>query len=476
MIKGQVLYAKESGSQILFDEIRDDVIYAHVRTGNIDYPVQSLASILGKGYWQEIYTQYQVPETFEKHGSHDQSSHGSWARGVGLSPDVASKIQQFTREWGGLTISMVDGSMPDSGYVVAKPPEFGKVVEEADFFDPVKGPEILADYLIEHQKDLGGKNYLGTWVKDGKVYLDVAENIQDKDVATQIGRERNQLAIWDVVNLQEIDTGGTGLVEKESQHGRITRPDTNDRRANSRVRKRDSQKTNTVRIKFAPNLKPLLKHGSHDQSSHGSWAKAGIVTDLLEWSNTERAKFGSKDNHEKYLLDNILSQRVAGFTGREYYPAVDAYQASHGYTINEALRDPNITTASVQPWIDGLDGAIKDAPPLISDTTVYRGVQGSGTDFFKNLNVGDVYEDKGFASTSLDADIATTFATIGLGREDGLVLRMNLPKGTKGLFPTSVTGLSSLSSRESEFLLPRNSKFKILSNQGRVWDVEVVND
>jgi GNAT superfamily N-acetyltransferase len=207
----------------------------------------------------------------EKHGTHDQKTHGSWA--TGLSPDVAGKIVQFTREWGGLSISMKDGSMPTSGYMVAKPPEFSRIVEEADFFDPVKGPKILADYMKTHRQDLGsGKNYLGTWLNEGKVYLDVSENIQDKAEATKVGRERNQKAIWDVVNLAEVDTGGTGLVEKESQHGRVARHLENDRRADRRIRETDSRQTDTIVIKFAPNLKPALKHAEHDQQSHGNWA------------------------------------------------------------------------------------------------------------------------------------------------------------------------------------------------------------
>lgn len=243
-------------------------------------------------------------------------------------------------------------------------------------------------------------------------------------------------------------------------------------------------------VKFAPELRPVLKHATHDQQSHGNWAGGGLVTDLNSWNAAASAKFGSQDEKEAYLLDNILSQRMAGFTGREYYPAVNAYQSTYGYTINEALRDPNITTGQVQPWIDGLDKAIKDAPPLASDTTVYRGVTGEGLGFFESLNTNDVFQDKGFASTTLDTDVATKFATKTAitsppfpgetlqlpDSSTGIVMRINLSKGTKGVFPTSVTGLSSLSSREAEFLLPRDSKFRILSNQGKVWDVEVVND
>jgi hypothetical protein len=126
-------------------------------------------------------------EDVEKHGTHDQKTHGNWATGV--SSDVASTIQQFTREWGGLSISMVDGSMPTTGYMVAKPSSFGKVVDEADFFDPVKGPKILSQYMREQRADLAtGKNYLGTWLNGGKIFLDVSENISDVGKATRLGR------------------------------------------------------------------------------------------------------------------------------------------------------------------------------------------------------------------------------------------------------------------------------------------------
>jgi hypothetical protein len=51
----------------------------------------------------------------EKHGTHDQKTHGNWATGV--SSDVASTIQQFTREWGGLSINL-HGRWVDAYYWV----------------------------------------------------------------------------------------------------------------------------------------------------------------------------------------------------------------------------------------------------------------------------------------------------------------------------------------------------------------------
>lgn len=223
-------------------------------------------------------------------------------------------------------------------------------------------------------------------------------------------------------------------------------------------------------------VEDVLKHGEHDQKTHGSWATGGeVVTDIEEWNKAELAKWASKEAQETFLLDQILSQRMAGFVGKEFHPAISAYQSLHGYTINEALRDPNISEAQVQPWIDGMDKAIEAAPALAKETTVYRGIKGNGLDFFESLKAGDVFQDKGFVSTTLDTDVATKFSVQG-GMYQGVVLRMNLPAGTKGLFPTTVTGLSSISSREAEFVLPRGSKFRVLNTEGKVWDVEVVND
>ena len=78
MLKGEILYAKNTGSKILFDELRDGVIYAHVRADGKDYESRSLAGILAKGYWNEVYISMDV-DTVVKHGEHDQSSHGNWA-------------------------------------------------------------------------------------------------------------------------------------------------------------------------------------------------------------------------------------------------------------------------------------------------------------------------------------------------------------------------------------------------------------
>jgi len=219
---------------------------------------------------------------------------------------------------------------------------------------------------------------------------------------------------------------------------------------------------------------PVLKHQEHDQSTHGNWATGSeIATDLIAWSDAEVAKLGSDTDKELYFMDRILSQRVKD---SPFTHAVNTYQSLLGYTMNEALRDPLISTDGVATIIAGLDGAIEYAPPLDTPITVYRGIKGNALDFFEPLKVGDVYTDKGFSSTSLDPKIGAKFANSESGYYQGIVFRMKLPVGTKGVFPSSVTGIESQFSREAEYLLPRDSKFRVLTNQGKVWDVEVVND
>lgn len=66
MLKGQILYAKKSGSLIIFDEEKNGVMYAHVRANGKDYESRSLAGILAKGYWDEVYISTDV-ELIQKH-------------------------------------------------------------------------------------------------------------------------------------------------------------------------------------------------------------------------------------------------------------------------------------------------------------------------------------------------------------------------------------------------------------------------
>jgi hypothetical protein len=231
-------------------------------------------------------------------------------------------------------------------------------------------------------------------------------------------------------------------------------------------------------IPFIRDEEDVKKHGEHDQKTHGNWA-SGNYENLADWFKDEVKVFASDTEKEVYFMEKLFSQRIKGFTEMahpEFSPAISFYESAGGYHMNEALRDPQISDSAYKTNIDSLDKAMEIAPPLSEELVAYRGVKGNGLDFFDKLKVGDVYEDKGYTSTTIDAGVARQFGGVQ-PYYDGLVFRMKLPAGTKGIFPSGyhepMYGWTP-SMTEAEFLMPRGSKFKVVAQRGKVWDIEFV--
>ncbi len=414
-------------------------------------------------------------DKMEKHQEHDQSTHGSWADGV--SSTVVEDIQRFTREWGGLSISMVDGSMPDKGFMVAKPPEFSHVVDEADFFDPIKGPKILAEYMKKNRADLGrgGKDYLGTWLNGGKVYLDVSQNMMNREESIRVGRERNQKAIWDVVNQVEIDTGGTGEVQKGNQGGSTSRHLADDGRGNRPVRSENLGEVGKAYkvIRFEPGLIPLFKHQEHDQSTHGNWALSENYPDLLTLGTfDEESEYDSAlaVYSERYGVDSEGNK-----VGVEYFEhdAIDTYSQEGYRDINAFLRNPSdfddeYSIKFLEQKVDGLDSLIEKAPDMFGNTTLFRVVDDL---VLGQLSEGDILREKGFLSTtridiSRDTELRDYLGGMSETPDTVAVILPSPSKSGKGiavdLYRTSVDDTSGVSDREKEVLLPRNTDLLFL--------------
>ena len=58
----------------------------------------------------------------KKHGEHDQSSHGSWAHGVEVAPEIVRSTLERVKENGGLSVSLKDGSEPTKGCLLYTSP------------------------------------------------------------------------------------------------------------------------------------------------------------------------------------------------------------------------------------------------------------------------------------------------------------------------------------------------------------------
>ena len=108
-----------------------------------------------------------------------------------------------------------------------------------------------------------------------------------------------------------------------------------------------------------------------------------------------------------------------------------------------------------------MDEAFVKQPPLDMDIIVYRGIRSDK--MFTKYDVGNIFVDRGFVSTSRSEVLAKNF---------GKAIKIRVPKGTKVIDLEFVMPYKEQKDREQESLLPRNTKFKVIS----MHELEVIND
>lgn len=130
--------------------------------------------------------------------------------------------------------------------------------------------------------------------------------------------------------------------------------------------------------------------------------------------------------------------------------------------INSALRDQSsYLSPAIKSKIDGLDTIFKLAAiALKKDTLLYRGVRNIA------FSVGMTYLDRGFQSTSSNRFIANAF----IPSDSGTLLSIVARAGTRVFAPHDQTGQNL----ESEVLLNRDTRFKILKVSDRNVHAEIV--
>lgn len=95
-------------------------------------------------------------------------------------------IGYITEKDGGISIDR-QGRKPSTGFMVG-----------------VRGCSSVREMTA---MDLRANEYYGTWKDEedgGKVYYDISENIQDKEEALRIAKERGELAIFDLETFESI--------------------------------------------------------------------------------------------------------------------------------------------------------------------------------------------------------------------------------------------------------------------------------
>ena len=99
----------------------------------------------------------------------------------------------------GMTISpaTLDDAAPDHGYYVGG--ASWSMVRAAAMITR----DDVRTFIAAH----ADAPFIGMWTEDGRVFLDAVDHITDRDDAIKLGRERHELAIYDIANGQTITTG-----------------------------------------------------------------------------------------------------------------------------------------------------------------------------------------------------------------------------------------------------------------------------
>lgn len=140
--------------------------------------------------------------------------------GDDLTAESAMTDLEFGREGlrlihgeGGFTVHNHFGDAPGSGYMVS--------VEGSEQVIPVAG--LKADDIVRfraaHADALAAPDtFLGAWVEDGKVFLDVSKVVHDRNAALQAGRDGRQLAIYDLAAKDTVYVTSAKAAHRSSYH------------------------------------------------------------------------------------------------------------------------------------------------------------------------------------------------------------------------------------------------------------------
>lgn len=163
------------------------------------------------------------------------------------------------------------------------------------------------------------------------------------------------------------------------------------------------------------------------------------------------------ENHLKLKGDNPVDCKYIDtyINDNEKLNAFGLYYDAYPY--NSALRAGKKLEADEIQHIKAMDSVFEAAPELKENAVVYRAVHGNvvlkeQTEFVKSLQEGMIINDKSYVSTSTDIENPQflQFAHNVIDEGFGALMRIKLPKGTKGV----LGGIN-------EYLLPRNTQIKI---------------
>ena len=272
----------------------------------------------------------------EKHGQHDQSTHGSWANQsvdgkIIEGKTVSSLIDKLSeKKTPGFTIDLRSKTSPKDGFMASdsgaeKTFEWSKVSESRATLR-----SSITQYIRDHADLLDGAGaFFGAWVDEGTLYLDVSRRYASRSAGVSAGFRNQQKAIYDVANDSYIYMEDE--VDEQTTKARFV-GDSKTSKGNDRAGVRDLRRRNNddfrkqVTDEDSPHIclgryPKVEKHleGQHDQSTHGSWASGRFGPDSLKSARDGAKEYAFKAgieqddsiDYQKTVANRARAARIA---------------------------------------------------------------------------------------------------------------------------------------------------------------------
>jgi len=106
-------------------------------------------------------------------------------------------------EDGGATFNLATGTSPASGYIVSEAGhEQVYSMLNNDIANQIFVTSIVRKYIADKGYELSlVDNYLGAWVDNNKIYLDISRVYDNEDEAREMAIKNNQIAYFDLNTL-----------------------------------------------------------------------------------------------------------------------------------------------------------------------------------------------------------------------------------------------------------------------------------
>ena len=177
------------------------------------------------------------------------------------------------------------------------------------------------------------------------------------------------------------------------------------------------------------------------------------------------------EQYQNYMVDYYKPE----FYDENELSAIEEYTGSDYIDINQKLYElpTGIKANQIEPEYDGdpipaqvaaLDSALKK----VKTDQEFLSYVGLGTEYdITNFVPGNSFRFKGYRSTTINPNIALNYnsrVNKTANRQQTVMLQIKIPKGSNGMFVEDF----SANPGESEFLLPRGSKVKIVSGPNKL--------